>query len=129
MIVVDTSAFMAIAQNEPEAADFMRIIATTSGAAMSAGNYLECAMLARTRLNRPMDLDDWMSRRGIAIHPVDHDLARRAADAFARFGKGRHPAGLNYGDCFAYAVASALGAPLLFKGEDFPRTDIVSAVP
>ncbi|TGD96412.1 type II toxin-antitoxin system VapC family toxin [Methylobacterium nonmethylotrophicum] len=127
MIVVDTSAFMAIVQDEPEAVAFMSRIALADRVVMSAGNYLECAMLARMRLSRPMDLDEWLARRGIAVMPVDHAQARLAAEAFVRFGKGRHPAGLNYGDCFAYALARSLDAALLFKGRDFSRTDVAPA--
>ncbi len=72
-------------------------------------------------------LDAWIAARRIAVVPVDHTLAQIAADAFARYGKGRHPAGLNFGDCFAYALARSLNAPLLFKGDDFARTDVLAA--
>jgi ribonuclease VapC len=94
---------------------------------MAAGTYLECAILIVGRFGGTVDLDAWLARRAIAVIPVDHTLARLAADAFARYGKGRHPAGLNFGDCFAYALAASLGAPLLFKGEDFARTDVARA--
>ena len=95
---------------------------------MSAGNYLESAILAETRFGGREDIDGWIRERRIEIIPVDHGLAELAADAFARFGKGRHPASLNYGDCFAYALAKHLRAPLLFKGEDFAKTDVESAL-
>ena len=85
-------------------------------------------MLAVARFGGRSDLDEWLERRRIEIVPVDLALARLAADAFARFGKGRHPAALNYGDCFAYALAKANGAALLFKGTDFALTDVASAL-
>lgn len=94
---------------------------------MSAATYLECAIIAERRFGGRAALDAWLIRRTIEIHPVDQALAQRAADAFARFGKGRHPAGLNFGDCFSYALAQSLGAPLLFKGNDFARTDLIPA--
>jgi ribonuclease VapC len=72
------------------------------------------------------ELDNFLRRGGIEIVPVDVDQVRIARDAFRRFGKGRHPASLNFGDCFSYALAKALGEPLLFKGGDFARTDIVA---
>ena len=72
------------------------------------------------------ELDLWLVRIGADIVPVDADQAEEARRAWRRFGKGRHPAGLNYGDCFSYALAKARGAPLLFKGDDFRRTDIVA---
>jgi ribonuclease VapC len=96
---------------------------------MSAGNYVEAVMvLEGRRLGSREDLDEWLALRRVEIVPVDLPLARLAADAFVRFGRGRHPAGLNYGDCFAYALAKHLRAPLLFKGDDFARTDIQPAL-
>ena len=124
MIVVDTSVFVALALEEPGAERLIPPLRLAHGRAMSAGNYLECAMLAETRLGGRFPLDRWLRMERVEIRPVDHVAAQLAADAFARFGKGRHPAGLNYGDCFAYAVASFLDAPLLFKGGDFAKTDV-----
>ncbi len=94
---------------------------------MSAATYLECAIVSTRRQDGRVVLDAWLAREKIEIHSVGHDLARLAADAFVTFGKGRHRAGLNYGDCFAYALAKSLGAPLLFKGDDFAQTDIAVA--
>lgn len=91
---------------------------------MAAGTHRECAMVGTRRENGCVAPDTWLLREKIEIHPIDHRLA---ADAFARFGKGRHLAGLNFGKCFAYAQAESLGAPLLFKGEHFARTDVVPA--
>ncbi|MGA0596965.1 type II toxin-antitoxin system VapC family toxin [Enterovirga sp. CN4-39] len=129
MIVVDTSAVLSIMLEEPEADDVRRALLRASSRCMSAGNYLECAMvMAGRRLGGRADLDEWLALRRIDLMAVDRDLAVLGADAFIRFGKGRHPAGLNYGDCFAYALARHLRAPLLFKGGDFARTDIEPAL-
>lgn len=127
MIVVDSSVFVAIFKREPEAGLLSQKLSAAGHRVMSAANYLECAIISEGRFGGRADLDAWLLRREVKIHTVDHILAQLAADAFARFGKGRHPAGLNYGDCFAYALAKSLGAPLLFKGNDFARTDLVPA--
>lgn len=124
MIVVDTSAFVAIFLQEPDADLLSRRLALAEAATMSAATYLECAMVVSRYPDGRAALDDWLLRRGIVIDPVDHALAQAAADAFERYGKGRHPAGLNFGDCFSYALAQTRGAPLLFKGDDFARTDL-----
>jgi ribonuclease VapC len=127
VIVVDTSAVVAIFREQPERTRLLTALTRASARSMSAGNYLECAMVLDRRAGGRADLDQWLQDRTITVVPVDLALAQRAADAFVRFGKGRHPAALNYGDCFAYALARSLEAPLLFKGEDFARTDIVQA--
>lgn len=123
-LVIDPSVFVAILSNEPEADAFAAKIRAHPRRVMSAPGYLECAMVANRWQSGRADLDAWLERESIAVIAIDHALAVRAADAFARYGKGRHPAGLNFGDCFFYALASALDAPLLFKGEDFARTDL-----
>ena len=129
MIVVDTSAVIAVMMRETEADSIRMALETTPTRSMTAGNYLECAMvMAGRRLGGREDLDEWLALRRIEVVPVDRDLAALAADAFATYGRGRHPAGLNYGDCFSYALAKSLRAPLLYKGEDFARTDIASAL-
>ncbi|KST58027.1 hypothetical protein AO398_23325 [Methylobacterium sp. GXS13] len=92
---------------------------------MAAATYLECAIVASRAADGRAVLNAWIRARHIALGPVDHAVAQVAADAFARYGKGRHPAGLNFGDCFAYALARSLNAPLLFKGDDFARTDVL----
>jgi ribonuclease VapC len=128
-MVVDTSVFIAVTRREPDVDDLVRAAVSASRLVMSAGNYLECAMVAAGRgLSGRQVLDDWLVFMRIGIAPLDHQLAQLAADAFMRFGKGRHPAGLNYGDCFAYALAKSLGMPLLFKSQGFARTDITSAL-
>jgi ribonuclease VapC len=128
-MVVDTSALIAILLDEPEAARFGRLIATTPRCVMSAGSYVEFGMLAASR--RGYDaatVDAALERWQLGIMPVTPAQARLALGAFHRYGKGRHAAGLNYGDCFAYALAKERGEPLLFKGDDFARTDIVPAL-
>ena len=127
-LVIDTSAFIAILFGEPEADDFSASIRAGSPRLMAATTYVECAMVMSQRIAGRTDLDDWLDRESISVVPIDHSTAQLAADAFARFGNGRHPAGLNFGDCFAYALAKSLGAPLLFKGDDFSRTDVARAV-
>ncbi|EIZ85267.1 PilT protein domain protein [Methylobacterium sp. GXF4] len=129
MIVVDSSAFIAIQRREPEAEAFSRVLALAESPAMAAATYLECAIVASRAADGRAVLDEWIRARRIAVVPVDHALAQVAADAFARYGKGRHPAGLNFGDCFAYALARSLNAPLLFKSDDFARTDVLRVGP
>jgi ribonuclease VapC len=129
MIAVDSSAFVAILALEPEAERFSRRLAEADARAMSAGNYLECAMIAESRFGGRAVLDNWLRERAIEIVSVDLPMAQGAAEAFRRFGKRTHQAALNHGDCFAYALAKSLDAPLLFKGCDFALTDIQSALP
>ena len=128
MIVVDTSVFVAIFADEADAGILSDALARATDRVMSAGNYLEAGILAAIRFQGRSDLDGWLEERRIDIVPVDRALAELATDAFSRFGKGRHPAGLNYGDCFAYALAKHMNAPLLFKGNDFARTDVDPAL-
>ena len=127
-LVVDTSVFIAALFDEPEATSLLTALRRAPTRLLSAGNYLECAMVASRRSDGRRDLDAWIVRERLTIAAVDRSIAEAAADAFARFGRGRHPAGLNYGDCFAYALAKSLNAPLLYKGDDFAMTDIASAL-
>ena len=126
MIVLDTSALMAIVLDEPEAAACMTILEREPELAMSAGTAAECLIVAGQRgVGREMErLIDGL---GIEIVAVTAAEARRIAAAYNRWGRGRHRAALNFGDCFAYALAKDLGAPLLFKGDDFGHTDVMSA--
>ena len=128
-MVIDTSAIVAIALNEPEAVMFEQRIVDAPKKLMSAATVLEAAMVIETRLGEAggAELDLWLYKAGVEIVAVDAELADQARRAWRRFGKGRHPAGLNYGDCFSYALALLTQEPLLFKGEDFSKTDILAA--
>jgi len=125
-MVVDTSALMAILQDEPERRAFNEAIEAAESCAMSTASFLETSMIVESRYgpDGTRDLDLFISKARITLASVDADQAYVARDAFRRYGKGRHPAGLNFGDCFAYALAKMLGEPLLFKGNDFVLTDI-----
>ncbi|SFI79404.1 type II toxin-antitoxin system VapC family toxin [Methylobacterium brachiatum] len=124
-VVIDSSVFIAILNQESDADSFSVAIRAHRYRAMASATYLECAIVMSRWVIGRVELDDWLLREAITVVPVDHALAQLAADAFARYGKGRHPAGLNFGDCFAYALARSLNAPLLFKGDDFARTDVL----
>lgn len=125
-MVIDTSALVAIALNEPKAELFEQCIVADSMRLISAATLLEVAMVLETRLGEAAgrELDLWLLKAGIDIVAVDADQIEVARRAWRRFGKGRHPAGLNYGDCFSYALAFTRQEPLLFKGDDFSKTDI-----
>ncbi|MDQ0473691.1 type II toxin-antitoxin system VapC family toxin [Labrys wisconsinensis] len=128
-MVIDTSAIVAIALDEPEAAGFEQRIADDPVRLISAATMLEAAMVLETRLGDSggSDLDLWLHKAGFEVVAVDAEQADRARRAWRRFGKGRHAAGLNFGDCFSYALATLTGEPLLFKGNDFAQTDIPAA--
>lgn len=130
-MVIDTSAIVAIAQNEPEAPDFERLIADDPIRLISAATMLETAMVLETRFGDPggAELDLWLAKANVEIVAVGAEHADQARRAWRRYGKGRHPAGLNYGDCFSYALAKLTSESLLFKGDDFSQTDIQAAVP
>ncbi len=125
-MVIDTSAIVAIALNEAEAADFERRIADDPVRLISAATVLEAAMVIETRLGEPggAGFDLWLHKAGAEIVPVTAEHADQARRAWRRYGKGRHAAGLNFGDCFSYALALVAQEPLLFKGDDFSKTDI-----
>jgi len=127
-MVVDTSALIAILFDEPEKLAFASMIDKAADPKVSAVTRVEAMMvyLGRRR-NESSDVLDLIEILGLKTVDVDRAQADRALDAFARFGKGRHPARLNLGDCFAYALAATLSEPLLFKGDDFGRTDIAPA--
>lgn len=130
-MVIDTSAIVAIAQNEPEAPVFERLIADDPIRLISAATMLETAMVLETRFGEPggAELDLWLAKANVEIVAVGAEHADQARRAWRRYGKGRHPAGLNYGDCFSYALAKLTSESLLFKGNDFSQTDIPAAVP
>ena len=125
-MVVDTSVLIAVLLQEPQAARITELIDGASPCLLSAANLLEASIVieGRKREAGAYDLDRFIYRSGIEIVSVDVDQAEIARQAWRRFGKGRHPAGLNYGDCFAYSLAKSRGLPLLFTGNDFNRTDI-----
>lgn len=129
-MVIDTSALIAILGDEPERRAFIEKIEVAETRLISAVTFVETSIIleARHGAEGPRHFDLFLDRAGIEIAPVDDEQAREARLGFSRFGKGRHPAGLNFGDCFPYALAVTAGEPLLFKGDDFTNTDIVSAV-
>ena len=128
-MVVDTSAIISIMLNEPDAEEMLRKMARASSKHFSAVSYVECLMVLLGRMGEGAQqaVDKMISRSGIVISPVSPEQAKFAIAAFRRFGKGHHPAGLNFCDCFSYALAKSTGEPLLFKGRDFAKTDVVSA--
>ncbi len=130
-MVVDTSALLAILQDEPERRAFNEAIAAAAVRRTSAATFVEASIVmeARHGADGTRWLDKLIESAGIEVVAVDCAQARIARQAFADFGKGQHPAGLNYGDCFAYALARQLGEPLLCKGDDFSRTDIAVVPP
>jgi len=125
-MVIDSSAFLAIFLNEPERAHFLRLLVEDGARLVSAGTLLETSITLEAKRGESagVDLDVFVHRLQIDIVPVDAAQVEIARAAWRRFGKGRHPAALNYGDCFAYALAKSSGEPLLAKGKDFERTDI-----
>lgn len=128
-MIVDSSAVLAVLFNEPEAAQFAQLIAAADRCRISAANLAEAAIVVdlQTDATGSRQFDSFLRRSGITVEPVTEEQAHLARQAYFDYGKGRHPAGLNFGDCFAYALAKALGEPLLFKGADFSKTDIESA--
>lgn len=128
MIVVDTSALVAIQLGEAEADGFLDVLRNSEACASSPTLFEYCLVMMRRQGAEAGDLAmALIDTLQIAVLPWTIDHARLAADAHLRFGRGRHPAGLNYGDCMAYALAKSLDAKLLYKGEDFARTDIQAA--
>lgn len=128
-MVIDASALVAILRLEPERDEFARAILRAPVKLMSPVNWLEVAIRAeRARIEDVEVLDAFVSAAEIEIVPVDQFQMRIAHIAWRDFGKGRHPAKLNLGDCFAYALAKHSGEPLLYKGGDFARTDVIAAV-
>ena len=125
-MVIDTSALLAVLLREPDADRVAQAIEAGSPRLLSAANLLEASIVIESRKGEAggRELDLLVYRGGIEVVGVDQDQAETARAAWRRFGKGRHPAGLNYGDCFAYALARSRRLPLLFRGSDFSQTDI-----
>ncbi len=128
-MVIDTSALVAILRDEPERRSFNEKIEADPMRLMSVVSFVETALVIEARLGEAggRELDLLLHRAGIDVMPVDIDQAEIARQAFRKYGRGRHPAGLNFGDCFAYALVKTTGEPLLFKANDFGQTDIVAA--
>ena len=125
-MIVDTSAVLAVLFHEPDAERFARAIATASSRRMSVATLVETTIVLESRSGAAAgyELDAFLQEAGIELEPVTTEQAQAALRAWRRFGKGNHPAGLNFGDCFSYALAEATREPLLFKGGDFELTDI-----
>ena len=125
-MVIDTSAILAILQREAERRGFVEAMESADSTRMSVASFVESSIVIESRYGAEglRDLDRFISRASIELIPVDKEQAQLARSAFSRFGKGRHRACLNYGDCFSYAAAISLGEPLLCKGDDFIHTDV-----
>ena len=130
-IALDTSALLAIVLGEEDASHFARVIAENVGDLhVSAATLVEAMIVAEARQGpaATQDLEALISRARVTVAPFDTAQASVATAAWRRFGKGRHAASLNMGDCYSYALARSLGAALLFKGDDFAQTDIGAAI-
>ncbi|MGW1346216.1 type II toxin-antitoxin system VapC family toxin [Kribbella sp. NPDC002412] len=130
-MIIDTSALIAILRAEPDAADFAQAIEAAPSRRISAANFLEAAVVMDSARDPVVSrrFDELVAAAEILVEPVTEAQARTAREAYRDFGKGSgHPAGLNFGDCFAYALAKDAGEPLLFKGQDFIHTDLASAL-
>jgi len=127
-MVIDTSALVAILQRESERRLLIEAIEAADARLMSIATFVEISIVIEARHGAEglRDLDHFIDRAGIELVPVDAEHGMAARGAFGRFGKGRHRAGLNYGDCFSYALAILRGEPLLFKGDDFVHTDVAT---
>ena len=128
-VIVDTSALLAVLFSEADARRHAAAIMTGSPCRMSVANVLEASIVAESRggESAAQELDRLLEKAELELVPVTIEHLEAARRAWRRFGRGNHPAALNFGDCFAYALAESTGEPLLFKGEDFARTDIVPA--
>jgi ribonuclease VapC len=129
-MILDSSPLVAILAEEPDSELYIQAISRAPRCLISAGNFIELSIVIKSQFDAEVahQCDALFRRIGIIIEPVTVEQAFAASQAFHDFGKGRHAAGLNFGDCFAYALAKITGEPLLFKGEDFKKTDIVSAL-
>jgi ribonuclease VapC len=130
-MVIDTSALLAIILREPEAARFTLAVQESTIRLVSVASALEAAIGLQGRLERVngREVDDLIQSLPLEIWPIDLDQLHWARFAFETYGRGRHPAKLNFGDCLSYALAKTTGEPLLYKGSDFAQTDLSSAAP
>jgi len=129
-MIVDTSAVLAVLLDEGEAEEFTGLLLKSEVCLMSAVSFVEASIIAETNGGDGgvRQLDAFLRTAGITVEPVNEEHALAARQAYSDYGKGRHAAGLNLGDCFSYALAKVSGEPLLFKGSDFRKTDIVAAI-
>jgi ribonuclease VapC len=130
-VIVDTSVLVAILHNEPEASTFSELMEAADSLRMSAASYVELGIVVDGRKNPVVSrrMDEVIADAGISIEPVTERQARIAREAYRDFGRGSgHPARLNFGDCLAYALAKDMAEPMLFKGDDFSRTDVRRAI-
>jgi ribonuclease VapC len=129
-MVLDTSAIMAILRNESDAGVYRDAVEHAESLRIGAPTLLECEIVARQALgdDGSTDLDNFLSALDVRVEPFGRREADYARYAYRHFGKGRHSAGLNFGDCLTYATAVAQNEPILFKGDDFPQTNIRNAL-
>ena len=129
-MILDTSTVIAILFGEPDAHLYAEAISAASSCRISAATFVETSIVvdAQTKGHGGRALDALLRRANVTIEPVTEEQAHLARETYAEFGKGRHRAGLNFSDCFAYALAKASGEPLLYKGNNFKKTDIVAAL-
>jgi ribonuclease VapC len=130
-MILDSSAVLAVVFGEPGFEAFARAVATAPLCRISAASFFEASIIAESRAGDlgVRQCDSFFRNSRVSVEPVTEDQALLARQAYSDYGKGRHPASLNFGDCFSYALAKALGEPLLFKGDDFRQTDIQPALP
>ena len=130
-MIVDTSALIAILYAEDDAQTFAQAIAVAEYRLLSAATYVEAGIVIDRQRGAAAgrQLDALIDKAGIVVEPVTRRHADLARQAYLEFGKGQHPAALNFGDCFSYALAKSLAMPLLYKGDDFRRTDVEAALP
>jgi ribonuclease VapC len=130
-VIIDTSALLAILLRETGFEAFESALVDAPSRRISAASFVEVCIVVESRGSDKAlrQCDELLRRAGVAIEPVTEEQALRARQGFSDYGKGRHAAGLNFGDCFSYALAKATGEPLLFKGDDFRKTDVLPALP
>jgi ribonuclease VapC len=129
-MVLDTSALLVLLLDEPEAEDFRAAVEDDSTRLVSSATLLETALVIEARKGEPggRELDALVQKADVVVVPVEAEHVFEGRRAYRRFGKGRHPAGLNFGDLFAYALSRISGEPLLFKGDDFSKTDVARVI-
>jgi len=129
-VIMDSSAVIAIIFGESGYEDLARVVASARVCRLSAASFLETSIVAESLAgDRGIRLfDSFLQKSSVVIEPVTEEHALLARQGYSDYGKGRHPAGLNFGDCFSYALAKATGEPLLFKGDDFRKTDVMPAL-